>query len=276
MATNLFEGLLKPQYDYANLGVNKTPSSAKPPSGNSYSSAGAFADATNAANNANELRYQQGLGLWDKIVSAYAPGGSFGQGAMASYQQGMNKAESSYAQNMVSSGLYDSTTMAGYGGRYEQEVGTPFRLNLADEQTRGYTQGLQGAANFISSKNEQAPNPELMANLTKGAARAPTGYSSPDMGGGYTPQKPSTQTTDSGYWQGSGANSPSSYTPTFDAGGDTMYGSGYGQGEAPMTYAGYGGENYGNTDQALFTSPDQLANMSTDEVNKWFDDTYNF
>ena len=135
-----------------------------------YSSIDAFQKATDAANAANEVRYSQGLGLWDQIVQQYAPGGSFGQGAMASYQQGKNQSLASSAQGLVSSGLYNSSTTAGLGARYEQNVGSTFRANLADQQAQAETQALQGKAGFIERRTDKAPDASLFANLQKGAS----------------------------------------------------------------------------------------------------------
>lgn len=182
---------------YSNLGLTyKAPSFTDNP----YESDESFAAAMESANKANELRYTQGLGLWDKIVGAYQPGGAFGQGAMAYYNLGKAETLGSSAQQLISAGLYGTTTGANLGAGYEAKVGTPFRLNLADLQTKGYTQGLAGAAQFISSKEEQGPDPALYASLKAKAAAAPKAGAIPEsipanpylsgtsFGGGYTPR----------------------------------------------------------------------------------------
>lgn len=139
-----------------------------------------YTDMMNQANAANQLRYEQGLGLWDKIAGTYAPGGSYGQGALASYQRGMNQALSQAGQQMISSGMYGGSASAMLAPSYEQSVGNEFRLNLQDAQTRGYTGALQGAAGWIQGRNDIAPKvPDKIAQPSLGNPSAPKGGGTP-------------------------------------------------------------------------------------------------
>jgi hypothetical protein len=200
---------------------------------------GSYQSQQQAANAANEARYQQGLGLWNNIVAAYKPGGSFGQAAMASYQQGKQQSLASAAQNLVSSGLYNSTATAGLAPKYEQQVGNQFRLNLADAQTQAYTNALQSAAQWIYNKNEQAPNTGQMAGLMKGTANRPNTSQASKMFGEFGQDPFATAGTASGgYYQGSlaGTNQPSAAfgtqasgtqaaaSPAYVGGGQPIYG----------------------------------------------------
>jgi len=128
---------------------------------NNYAAA-QFSQAQNKANQANEARYQEGLGIYDQLSALYEPGGKFGAGAMSSYQQGKGQAMASGMQSMVSSGLSNTTTAAGLGQKYESEVGTPFRLQLEDLRMSKYAGALQGKAGFIERRTDAAPNPALM------------------------------------------------------------------------------------------------------------------
>jgi hypothetical protein len=169
--------------------LTSMPSNMKPLSSNPYSSDKAFVDATNRANMANELRYQQGLGLWNNIAAKFDIGGSYMQGAMQSYEQGKLSAMSSLAQNMVNSGIYNTSTMGSANARYEKDVGSTYRKQIEDERIRQSANALQGAAQFIASKNEVAPDAGLYASLKQGASSKIRGSGIPQtmgnsLGGG--------------------------------------------------------------------------------------------
>lgn len=130
----------------------------------------AYEKAAKEAKAANEARYQEAMGIYDQIISQYQPGGQFGQGALAQYEIGKTKALSQGMQNLVSSGLSNTTVAGAMPMQYEQEVGTPFRLQLEDMRMRLLSEAQQNKAGLIERRQDVYPDPNLMANLQSQAS----------------------------------------------------------------------------------------------------------
>jgi hypothetical protein len=122
---------------------------------------------------ANEKRYREGLALLDKAIDRYQPGGEFGRGAMAQFEQGKTQALAQGMQGLVSSGLSGTTVATGLPLAYEQEVGTPFRLQLEDMRMQNLTQAEMAKTGFIERRTDAYPDPNLMANLQTQASSGP-------------------------------------------------------------------------------------------------------
>lgn len=135
----------------------------------------AYKKAAEQAREANEKRYQEGLGIFSNLEKMYQPGGSFGQGALAQYEIGKKQAMAQGMQNLVSSGLANTTTAAGMPLKYEQEVGTPFRLQLEDMRMQNLGNIMQQKAGFIERRNDVAPDPGMFASLVQQGASSPGG-----------------------------------------------------------------------------------------------------
>jgi hypothetical protein len=124
-----------------------------------------MAQAAKKAKQANEQRYEQGMGIFDEIIQRYQPGGEYGKGAMALYEQGKSQAMAQGMQNLVSSGLSNTTVAAGLPMKYEQEVGTPFRMQLEDRRMDALTQAQIGKTGFIERRQDVYPDANLYAGL---------------------------------------------------------------------------------------------------------------
>ena len=140
---------------------------------------GMFEQAMAEANEANEARYQQGLGLYGQIADIYAPGGSFGAGHEAQLERTKTRDVASAQQQMVSSGLWGTTVAAAIPSAWEETVGQPSRLALQDVQMGRYGEALAGQAGFMERRSDIGPDMGLFANLMQGASAGPMG------GGGY-------------------------------------------------------------------------------------------
>ncbi len=140
----------------------------------------AFAQASQQARKANEQRYTQGMGLWDEIIQRYQPGGGFGAGAMASYERGKTRAVGAGMQQLVSSGLANTTVAATIGKKYEEEVGTPFKLQLQDVQSQRLSEAQSGKAGFIERRTDVGPDAGLAAQMGQ-----QMGYAQGIQAGGY-------------------------------------------------------------------------------------------
>jgi hypothetical protein len=125
------------------------------------------------ANEAAAKREDEIRGLLDDIIGSYAPGGSYMKGQEAMLGREKQKYLGSATQNLISSGLYGSTMMAGAPKKWEEEIGIPTRAKLEDIRTQAYTSALAGKADFINSITETVPDYGMMAQLTAEASSAP-------------------------------------------------------------------------------------------------------
>ena len=114
---------------------------------------------------ANEARYKQGMGMWGDIAGLYAPGGEFGKGAEAKYERGRTRNLAEGQQQLISSGLSGTTIAAGLPKKYEEEDGTPFKLQLQDLQTSRYADALKGKAGFLERRTDAYPDMSGMLRL---------------------------------------------------------------------------------------------------------------
>jgi hypothetical protein len=122
--------------------------------------------------------------IYDDIIAQYQPGGSFGEGALALYEQGKTKAMATGMQNLVSSGLSNTTVAAGLPIKYEEEVGTPFRLQLEDLRQTRLADALMKKAGAVESRTDAYPDANLLSNLASGAASTAGGGGSSGLGAG--------------------------------------------------------------------------------------------
>lgn len=148
-----------------------------------------FGEAANRARRANEERYAQGLGLWDEIIQRYQPGGGFGAGAIASYERSKTRALGAGMQQLVSSGLANTTVAATIGKKYEEEVGTPFKLQLQDVQSQRLSEAQTGKAGFVERRTDQGPDPGLVARLGQQVGQA-QGIQAGGLGSGLVRNQP--------------------------------------------------------------------------------------
>jgi hypothetical protein len=124
---------------------------------------------------ANEARYQQGMQILDQAIQRYQPGGDFGKGAISQYNIGKTQAMSQGMSSLIGSGLSNTTVAAGMPIKYEQEVGTPFRLQLEDMRMQNLTQAEQAKTSFIQDREDMYPDLNMMAQLAMQAEQAEQG-----------------------------------------------------------------------------------------------------
>jgi len=79
-------------------------------------------------------------------------------------------------QQMISSGLYGTTTAAGAGRRWEEAVGAPARLRLEDIMMQRLSQAQVGKAGFMERIEEPYPDYAMMAGLMQQGAAGGGGY----------------------------------------------------------------------------------------------------
>jgi len=132
---------------------------------------GRFETARQQANEANEKRFQQGIEIFDRMADIYSPTGSFGQGIESGIERGRKKAVSQGMQSLVSSGLASTTTAAGLGKRYEEEVAQPARERSEDIRFERLAGVMGQKAGFIERREDTGPNFSEIASLAQQVGR---------------------------------------------------------------------------------------------------------
>ncbi|MDD3092240.1 MAG: hypothetical protein PHI12_14505 [Dehalococcoidales bacterium] len=126
------------------------------------------------ANQANEARYREAMDEYNKIIELYSPGGAFGQGFEAQLERARTKSVAQGTQQLVSSGLYGTTTAAGLGKKFEEEVGTPARQQMEDIRYERLASARAGKAGLIERREDVGPDYGLIAQLAMQASSAPS------------------------------------------------------------------------------------------------------
>lgn len=111
-----------------------------------------------SARQANEQRYAQAMSIYDEIIKRYQPGGTFGKAALGQLEKEKTRAVGRETQQMISSGLYGTTTTAGLPTKWEAEVGAPSRLRLEDIMMERLSQAQVGKAGFIERREDVYPD----------------------------------------------------------------------------------------------------------------------
>jgi hypothetical protein len=114
-------------------------------------------------------------GILDEVIGFYRQGGAFGQGVEASLERERTKTLAAGGQSLISSGLYNTTQLAGLSGRFAEEVGAPTRAKLEDLRMDKLSSALGQKAQFVTDITETQPNYQLLAQLQMAGGGAPVG-----------------------------------------------------------------------------------------------------
>lgn len=142
---------------------------------------GSFQAAQAATNRANLQRYQEGKSLYDEIIGRYKAGGGFVKGQIAGLERRKVRGVAAGMMSLSQAGLAGTTLSAGLGKRWEEEVGTPARLSIADIAGQRLSQAQMAKAGFIERRQDVGPDPGMVSSLMRGVGRA-----QPDPYGGRT------------------------------------------------------------------------------------------
>jgi hypothetical protein len=126
-----------------------------------------FQEQQDKANEMNEKRYEQGLGIFDQIIEQYKSGGSFEKSVEGGLERGEKKAVASGTQALVSAGLSNTTQAGGLSKKYQEEVAAPARLQAADVSNQRTAEALQQKAGFVERREDVGPSYETIAGLAK-------------------------------------------------------------------------------------------------------------
>jgi hypothetical protein len=143
---------------------------------------GQFQEQAEAARAANEARYAQGLGIHEELVGGFGQGGTLQTAMMGQYQRQKERDLATQKQHMISSGLMNTTIAAGMPAAYEEQVGTPYKMQMADLMAQRRAGAMQGQAGFIERREDIPPSPELMASLVQTASARPEDVAAGETG----------------------------------------------------------------------------------------------
>lgn len=129
------------------------------------------------SNIANVQRYKEGIGLHDENIAQFLPGGSFGAGMEAQLERAATKSVAQSQQSLVSSGLQGTTTAANIRKKWEEDVGTPARLQMEDIKAQKLAAARAEKAGFIERRQDIGPDYSTIASLAKTAATSAGGGS---------------------------------------------------------------------------------------------------
>jgi len=130
-----------------------------------YYKGGGVSGMERSARRANLRREKEIRGYYDEMVGLYAPGGEFGKGYEAQLERAKTKDVATGTQQLISSGLYGTTTAAGLGQTWEENVGAPARLRLEDLRMQKYADILGQKASFVERIQNEYPDYGLIAGL---------------------------------------------------------------------------------------------------------------
>lgn len=114
--------------------------------------------AAERARQANLARKQQIESMYGEMMKRYQPGGAFERRGLGEIERARTKGTGKEMQQMISSGLFGTTTAAQTGRRWEAEVGAPSRLRLEDIMQQRLTGIQQAKAGFLERIQEPYPD----------------------------------------------------------------------------------------------------------------------
>ena len=127
-------------------------------------------DSQDEANAANKTRFDNAMSIYDSILKQFEVGGDFQQGIEAQIAQASKKSVAQSSQALSSSGLYNTSTRAGLGKKFERDVGSTFRLKAEDIRTEGLAKARSAKAGLIERAEDVGPDATSIASLAAQAA----------------------------------------------------------------------------------------------------------
>jgi len=134
-----------------------------------------FQKSADTAKAANLKRYNQAMNIYDAVISNYSPGGAFEKATLSGLEKQKTRDVGKETHDLISSGLFGTTTQAATGRKWEEAVGSPSRLKMEDIQMQRMSDAQLGKASFLSSAEDVGPDLGLMAQLFSQAGNRPTG-----------------------------------------------------------------------------------------------------
>ena len=148
---------------------------------------GQFQEQGEAARAATEARYAKGLGIHEELAAGFGAGGTLQTAMMGQYQRQKERDLAAQKQHMIGSGLMSTTIAAGMPAAYEEQVGTPYKMQMADVMAQRQAEAQRGLAGFVERREDIPPSPELMASLVQTASARPEDVAAGEVPTGEAP-----------------------------------------------------------------------------------------
>jgi len=127
-----------------------------------------FGRAAERQRQANIVRQKRIESLYGEMMARFQPGGAFEKRGLAEIERQKTRGVGREMQQMISSGMYGTTTAAGAPRRWEAEVGAPARLRLEDIMQQRLTGIQQQKAGFLERIQEPYPDYRLLMSMLGG------------------------------------------------------------------------------------------------------------
>jgi hypothetical protein len=124
-----------------------------------------------AAREANIAREQEIRGTYGDIIGRLEEGGAFKEAGLADIERTKTRAIGAGTQQMISSGLYGTTTAASIPVRAEAEAGVS-RLKLEDILEQRVTEAKKARAGFVERIEDPYPDYNMLMQAYMSQARA--------------------------------------------------------------------------------------------------------
>lgn len=121
--------------------------------------------ATERTNAANKKREDEIRSMMDEVIGMYRQGGAFGQGVEAQLGRERTQTLATGGQSLISSGMYNTTGLAGLSTQFAENVAMPTRMKLEDLRMEKLQGALGQKASFVESITDQSPDYRLLAEL---------------------------------------------------------------------------------------------------------------
>jgi len=112
-----------------------------------------------AANIARQRRIES---IYDEMMRRFQPGGAFERRGLGEIERARTRGVGQEMQQMISSGMYGTTTAAGIPRQWEAEVGAPARLRLEDIMQQRLTGIQMQKAGFLERIQEPYPDYSML------------------------------------------------------------------------------------------------------------------
>lgn len=123
---------------------------------------------------ANLKRYDEAMKIYDAVIASYSPGGAFEKRTLGQLAGQKVTDVGAEKQDLISGGMFGTTTLGGVGRRWEQSVGAPARLKLEDIMMQRLSEAQIGKAGFIERREDVGPDLSMLASLAGQVGTAPT------------------------------------------------------------------------------------------------------
>lgn len=108
-----------------------------------------------AANKARQARIES---MYDEMLKTTTREGAFYKSNLAQIEQAKVKGVGTETQNLISSGMYGTTTASGVGRQWEADVGMPARIKLEDVMEQRRLGIQQQRAGFVERITDSYPD----------------------------------------------------------------------------------------------------------------------